>query len=255
MLERSETNRVSTYAPRGTIPPPTVLASLKNGLQVFSDDLVPLLVMGFAITVLGGVCRSPVVFVETGGVYVSAALTLLIASPLELGMSFICLRAVRSGRVNFEHFIAVMSRYGSMVLASTLMAMILSGATALLVIPGAAFFCATRFVPFLLLEDELGGARAIIESMKLSRSYFWQLVGICAVGLLGILIVGLLANYVGMASTLGLVPVLVWWNLSIASLYHSIARPPAGWALEDQEELERWQAERDAEEAEFEAAD
>lgn len=243
---------MSKHPPRGTIPPPTVLASLKNGLQVFSDDLVPLLVMGFAITVLGGICRSPIILIENVGVYVTAALTILIASPLELGMSFVCLRAVRSGRVNFEHFIAVMGRYGSMVLASLLMALILSGATALLIIPGAAFYCVTRFVPFLLLEDELGGGEAILESIKLSRSYFWQLVGICAVGFLGVVGVGLLARYVGVASTLGLVPVLVWWNLSIASLYHAIARPPEGWAIEDQEELEKLAAER---EAEFEAID
>lgn len=209
--------------------------------------------MGFGVTVLGGACRSPVLLLDNGGVYLSAALTMLVASPIELGMSFICLRAVRSGRVNFEHFIAVLGRYGSMVLASLIMAMILSGATALLVIPGAAFFCATRFVPFLLLEDELGGAQAIIESMRLSRSYFWQLVGICAVGVLGLLIVGILANYVGVASTLGVVPILVWWNISLASLYHSIARPPEGWAVEDQEELDRLQEERDPEQVEIEA--
>lgn len=253
----SKSSSVSTRPPRGTIPPPTVLASLKNGLQVFSDDLVPLLVMGFVVTAVGGACRSPVLLVENGGVYVSLALTLLVASPFELGMSFICLRAVRSGRVNFEHLIAVIGRYGSMVLASTLMALILSPATAtnvspdvpffsmsrILMIPAVAFFCATRFVPFLLLEDELRGGEAILESIKLSLGHFWRLVGICVFGLLGIVAIGLLANYVSTISTIGLVPVLVWWNLALASFYHSIARPPEGWALEDQEELDRQNAE------------
>lgn len=226
---------MSTKTQRGMIPPATVRASLANGFQVFSDDLVPLLVMGFAITVLGGLCRTPWLLVETGGQYVSVALTLLIASPLELGMSFVCLRAVRSGTVNFEHLIAVFGRYGSMVVASSIMFLILPGAFALLVLPGIAFFCATRFVPFLLLEDELSGAEAIIESIKLSGSCFWQLLGICTVGLI--------ATAIGGISILGLVPALLWWNLSLASLYHSIARPPEGWALEDQEELERRAAE------------
>lgn len=245
---------MSTKTPRGWIPPPTVAASLKNGLQVFSDDLVPLLVMGFAITALGGACRSPALLLEHGGMYLTAALTLLVASPFELGMSFVCLRAVRSGSANFEHLIAVFGRYGSMVLASLLMTMILSGATAILVLPGIVFFCLTRFVPFLLLEDELGGATAIIESIKLSWKYFWQIAGICAAGLLGVVVIGVLARYASIFSTLGLVPVLVWWNLSLASLYHSIARPPTGWALEDQEELERRRAEEEAEENEWGSA-
>lgn len=225
---------MSETRPWGYIPEPTIRASLVNGLRVFAHDAIPLLVIGLAVVLIGTACRSLLLLNEYGQFY-TLALYLTIAGPLELGMSFICLRAVRSGRVNIEHLIAVTGRYWPVVLANALLAMILPGAFALLLIPGIAFFCATRFVPFLLLEDELGGAQAIVESIRLSRSCFWQLVGICAVGML--------ATVIGGISLLGLVPALVWWNLSLASLYHASVRPPAGWAIEDEEDIEALNAE------------
>ena len=217
------------------MPESTVRASLVNGFQVFADDAIPLLVLGFVVVVVGAACGSILLFVE-GGLFYTSALYLTIAGPLELGMSFVCLRAVRSGRVNIEHLFSIFGRYWQLVLANGLMAMILPGLFAILVIPGLAFYCATRFVPFLLLEDELTGAKAVLESIRLSRSCFWQLLGVCAVGSL--------ATVLGGIFILGLVPALIWWNLSLASLYHAKVRPPSGWALEDAEEIEMLQTQQ-----------
>lgn len=217
------------------MPESTVRASLVNGFQVFADDAIPLLVLGFIVVVVGAACGSILLFVE-GGLFYTAALYLTITGPLELGMSFVCLRAVRSGRVNIEHLFSIFGRYWQLVLANGLMAMILPGLFAILVIPGLAFYCATRFVPFLLLEDELTGAKAVLESIRLSRSCFWQLLGVCAVGSL--------ATVLGGIFILGLVPALIWWNLSLASLYHAKVRPPSGWALEDAEEIEMLQTQQ-----------
>jgi hypothetical protein len=222
--------------PWGYIPEPTVRASLANGLRVFADDAIPLLVIGFVVIAIGAACRSLVLLAAHGELYAIASY-LAIAGPLELGLSFICLRAVRSGRVNVEHLFAISGRYMSLILANALLAMILPGAFALLVIPGLVFFCATRFVPFLLLEDELGGARAIVESIRLSRSCFWQLLAICTLGSL--------LTVIGGMSLLGLVPAIIWWNLSLASLYHASVRPPEGWAIEDAEEIEALQAQQE----------
>jgi hypothetical protein len=221
--------------PWGYVPESTVRASLVNGFQVFADDAIPLLVLGFVVVVVGAACGSILLFVE-GGLFYTPALYITITGPLELGMSFVCLRAVRSGRVNIEHLFAIFGRYWQLVLANGLMAMILPGLFAILVIPGLAFYCATRFVPFLLLEDELTGAKAVLESIRLSRSCFWQLLGVCAVGSL--------ATVLGGIFILGLVPALIWWNLSLASLYHAKVRPPSGWALEDAEEIEMLQTQQ-----------
>ena len=222
-----------TPVPLGAIPQPTVRAALANGFQVFSDDVVPLLMLGFIVIAVGAGCRSLVLLPDVGPP-LSIASYLLIAGPLELGMSFVCLRTVRSGNVKFEHLLAIFGRYLPVVIANLLMALILPGALAFLLIPGIAFFCATRFVPFLLLEDELGGAEAILESIRLSRGCFWKMFVICTVGVLTIALGGF--------SILGLVPAVIWWHLSIASFYHSLVEPPKGWAIEDQEELELLEA-------------
>ena len=215
--------------PKGYIPPATIRASLTNGFQVFADDVVPLAVVTFLVITIGTACRSLIAF-DPPLRYIGLASSVLIAGPLEFGMSFICLRAVRSGQVRFEHLIAVLNRYWQVVIATAILWMIIPGALSLLLIPGIYVFCVTRFVPFLLLEDELDGASAIIESYRLSRGHELQLFGICAVGVA--------STMLGAISILGLIPALVWWNLSLASLYHSVARSPEGWAIEDQESLE-----------------
>ncbi|MFT5441482.1 MAG: hypothetical protein ACI8W3_000523 [Myxococcota bacterium] len=233
---------MSRVAPRGTIPEATVRGAIGNALQVFSDDIVPFLIVFFIMIMVGAGCGSLFVYLEYGSYYSSASF-LLIAGPLEMGVSFLCLRAVRSGRVSFDHLFSVFNRYPSVFLANALMTLIFSSASLVLLIPGIVFFCATRFVSFLLLEDELGGAAAIRDSIRLSRQCAWQLLGICSVGFAGVALLVLFATQLGAAAILGIVPGMVLWNLSIASLYHSLYRPPAGWALEDAEELELRQVE------------
>ncbi len=233
---------MSEEKPKGYIPEPTIRASLSNGFQVLLDDAAPLLVLTFIVFVVGVASRSFWWVLPEYGQALSMISYLLIAGPIELGMSFICLRAVRSGRVNFDHMLAILPQYGALVVANALMAAILPGALAFLVVPGVLFFVATRFVPFLILEDELGGAEAIIESIKLSRDCFVPLLGINAVGFGVTALLGI--------SVLGLIPALLWWHLSLASLYHSVVRPPTGWQIEDEEELEAGRIEAEREEAE-----
>lgn len=235
---------MSDEKPKGYIPEPTVRESLVNGFQVMLDDAAPLLVISFAVFVIGAFARSAFLVFPQGEA-LTALSYLFVAGPIELGLSFVCLRAVRSGRVNFDHMIAVLSQYFPLVFANALMAAILPGALALLVVPGILFFCATRFVPYLILEDELGAAEAIIESIKLSRDVFWQLLAINAI-CLGVATIAAI-------SILGLVPVLLWWNLSLASLYHAVVRPPTAWQIEDEEELEASRLEAEREEAEIAA--
>jgi hypothetical protein len=239
----------------GYVPEPTARASLANGFYVFAQDMIPLLVVAFFVVMIGGLTRSLIPF--SGPVrYLGIGGSLLIAAPLKFGLSFVCLRVVRSGKVSFEHLIAVLNRYPSVIVANTLISAAfvipslsanyywaaISSNPALLTtitVPIAFVFygsivsylyCVTRFVPFLLLEDELGGIAAIRESFRLSRGYMWQLLGICAVGFL--------STALGLISILGLIPALIWWNLSLASLYHAIATAPEGWAIEDQEAIE-----------------
>lgn len=231
---------MSEPKPKGHVPEPTVRACLANGFQVLIDDAAPLLVVGLVVIVLGTISRTAFLMAPNGEA-ISILSYLFFAGPIEFGMSFVCLRAVRSGRVSFEHLIAVGSHYWGLVFANALLAAILPGAFALLLVPGVVLFCMTRFVPFLILEDGVGGAEAIIESVRLSRQHFWTLLGICVVG---IAVTTLLS-----ISLLGVIPAVLWWNLSLASLYHSVVKPPTGWQIEDDEDLA---ADRKVAESEYE---
>ena len=177
---------MSTNSPRGSIPAPTVRGSLSNGFQVFSDDVVPLLVAGFIVVAVQAICASVFVFVEHG-MYITAGLYLLVVSPLEFGMAFVCLRAVRSGRVTLEHLIAVTGSYGSVVgagvilsVASTLtiMSVMQSGSMIIVTVIGCALLCATRFVPFLVLEDYRGFVQRAIKPGRTPTVYALNKQGI-----------------------------------------------------------------------------
>jgi hypothetical protein len=74
-------------------------------------------------------------------------------------------------------------------------------------------------------------ASAIRESFKLTRGHTETILLLCIVGGATFLVGGLLA-------LLGTSPALVWWHLSMASLYHATVTPPTGWQIEDAEELE-----------------
>ena len=65
--------------PKGYVPEPTIRASLANGFQVFSDDVVPFVVVAFFVITLGGVCRGLIAF-EAPFRYAGFAATLLAIS-------------------------------------------------------------------------------------------------------------------------------------------------------------------------------
>ena len=83
----------------------------------------------------------------------------------------------------------------------------------LLVVPGVIVYLRTRFVPYLVVEDRLDPVSAIRESFDLTEGLSGTLLGITALGWLAVL-VGCIPFM------LGVVPALIWWDLSVASLYH-----------------------------------
>jgi hypothetical protein len=216
--------------PMGNIPTADARACLINGYHVFKDDVASLVVLGFAMVVIGAL--SPLFLfgdssVRVGGVLFYA----FIGFPLEVGFAFIALRAVRSGGVRLEHLFSISQNYVEIVLAGILLSLLIIGAASFFLIPGIWVYLRTRFVPYLLIEDELDAASAIRESFKLTRGHTETILLLCIVGGATFLVGGLLA-------LLGTSPALVWWHLSMASLYHATVTPPTGWQVEDAEELE-----------------
>ncbi len=221
---------VRTRRPLGSVPNPTARDCLLNGLIVLYDDVASLVLLGFAAALVGAI--GPVFWF--GGDAARAGAVLFYAFlgfPLEVGFAFVCLRAVRSGSAHYEHLFAVISNYREIVLAGILLSLLIVGAAGFFVLPGIWVYLRTRFVPYLLMEDELDAASAIRESWKLTRGATGRILTISLVGWLSYLLGGLVL-------LLGISPALAWWNCSMASLYHSQVEPPEAWQVEDAEVLD-----------------
>lgn len=215
--------------PLGSVPKRTALDCLFNGFRVFMDDPTPLVVFGFGMALVGAIgplfLFGPAV-AQTGGVL----FYIFIGFPAEVGFAFLCLRAVRSGGIKIEHLFAVLSNYREVVLAGIFTTLLIVGAAGFFVLPGIYVYVRTRFVPYLLLEDELDFATAIRESFHLTRGITLQVFLICLVGVA-------LYGIGGLALLLGIAPALALWHLGLASLYHANVAPPEGWRIEDEEDL------------------
>lgn len=172
---------------------------------------------------------------------------IFIGFPSEVGFAFLCLRAVRSGGIKTEHLFAVVNNYREIVLAGIFSTLIIVGAAGFFLLPGIYVYLRTRFVPYLLLEDELDFATAISESFHLTSGITLQVFLICLVGVVLYLIGGL-------ALLLGISPALALWHLALASLYHANVAAPEGWRIEDEEDL-AWYTASDEEIAESSMGD
>jgi hypothetical protein len=221
---------VKTRRPLGSVPDPTARDCLLNGLIVLYDDVASLVLLGFAAALVGAV--GPVFWFGGDTARAGAVLFyVFIGFPLEVGFAFVCLRAVRSGSARYEHLFAVISNYREIALAGILLSLLIIGASGFFMLPGIWVYLRTRFVPYLLMEDELDAATAIRESWKLTKGATGRILAISLVGWLSYLVGGMLL-------LLGISPALAWWNCSMASLYHSRVTAPEAWQVEDSEVLE-----------------
>lgn len=216
--------------PIGWVPPTTARDCLVNGLRVFVDDGASLIVIGFVMVIVGAV--TPVFLLASGPLVVWGLLFyIFVGFPLEVGFAFICLRAVRGGEVKLEHFFEVTTRYKEIVLCGIFSSALIVGGFGFFALPGIYFYCKTRFVPYLILEDGLDARSAMQESFRLTKGHIGTLLLISLVGTIAWLLGGLLL-------LLGIAPALVWWQLSLASLYHGAVTPPSAWMMEDREARE-----------------
>jgi uncharacterized membrane protein len=211
------------------VPEPRARACMWHGFYALLDNFIPLTVLGGVVYVLSAVGQSLAVGVDPMG-FAATAFLVLVVFPLQFGMSFVCLRVVRGAELRVEDLFQVASRYRDVVTAGMIVALLVTGGLGLFLLPGIYLYFRTRFTPFLVLEEGLDGRQAILESFRLTRGHTWTVALLCAAGLV--------ATAVGsLALLLGLVPALMWWNLTLASLYHALVRPSDAWVLDDRGEL------------------
>ena len=151
------------------------------------------------------------------GIFVvfSAAYGILILGPLQYGMSYCYLKAVRRENLQVGDLFAFKDNYLNVMLAALLTNVIIGIGIFMLIIPGIIFACKLAFVPYLVIDKKMDAIKALQASWQMTDGYA---VNIFVMGLLAIFIAigGLIAFLIGV------IIAAMWIYASFASIYYSV---------------------------------
>ena len=149
-------------------------------------------------------------------VFILVLFILLFEWPLEYGISYVHLRAVRKEKVAVKDMFAVFNNYWNSVFANLLVAFIIGFGILLFIIPGIIFACKLCFVPYLIVDRKMEAVEAVKESWKITSGYSFTifLIGFMAifVGILGLIFFGI-----------GIIISVIWIRLTFASIYFAVS--------------------------------
>lgn len=148
---------------------------------------------------------------------VSLIYMILFEWPVEMGIAYAFLKAVRSEKLQVTDIFKVFQNYLNAVLASLLVTFIIVIGCFLLIIPGIIFACKLAFVPYLIVEHKLDAIEAIKKSWDMTTGHAFTifLIGFTAIF---IALAGLIAFVVGIFLA------IIWIRLAMAALYYSVSR-------------------------------
>jgi len=141
-----------------------------------------------------------------------SALYILFILPLEYGLSYIHLRAIRDDKFKVANMFKVFDNYWNAVFANLLVVTIIGFGFMFLIIPGIILACRLSFVSYLVVDKKMDAVEAVKKSWEMTSGYAWL---IFSTGFLTIfvIILGLLAFGVGA------VVAVIWIRLTFASIY------------------------------------
>ena len=201
---------------------PGVGSSYSNGWQQLKKYFLELLlitVVGIVIGVPLGLLR---VDLETAGAAAAAlgifglAYSLLLVQPVDYGVSFANLRAVRGDKLEIKDMFEAFKNYVNVVLANLLAGAIIVIGLVLLIVPGIIFACKLAFVPYLVVDQKMEAIEAVKESWRMTGGHAWK-----------VFFIGVLAALLAIAGLIcfgvGIVFAIMWIRLAFASLYNAVA--------------------------------
>ena len=201
---------------------PRVGSSYSNGWQQLKQYFLELLlitVIGIVIAAPFGIFRDDVEVVGAGAAVLGIfgfAYSLLIAQPVDYGISFASLRAARRDKLEIKDMFAAFKNYVNVVLANLLTGAIIIIGLVLLIVPGIIFACKLAFVPYLVIDRKMEAIEAVKESWRMTGGHAWK-----------VFLIGLLAIPISIAGLIcfgvGIIFALMWIRLAFASLYHAVS--------------------------------
>ena len=200
------------------IPQARVGDCYRHAGNAFLANLPLLLGFGIALALIRSATDSMLAASGLIGL-VGLAFAIFVALPARWGFYGLCLRAVWGEPVEGADILNVRDNYREIVIGGVVVTLLVIAGLILLVVPGVIVYLRTRFVPYLIVEEQLDARTAIRESFRLTQGLESTIFGICAAGI-GLSFAGLLCFVVGV------VPAVIWWDLAMASLYHAEVMPP-----------------------------
>ena len=186
--------------------------------QTFKER--PLFIIGlFIITIVISSVMSSLAHHAVGGSLVLLnVLDFAVQILLGMGMTLILIRIYDNADTGYRDFFEPIPLFVSYIIATILTTIIVSIGFLLLVIPGIVASIALMFVPYLIIDRNMGPIEAIKESVNLSKGHMWNLL------MLGLLIIGL--NVVGvLAFGIGLLVTIPVSALAVVHVYRWLLNP------------------------------
>jgi uncharacterized membrane protein len=227
-MNPADPNRAGRPAGQGVAPfPPGVMASYRNGWHQLWRYILELFIIGlifFFIALPSWAMSSTAEKAECAGAllgFMSLFYGLLLLNPLEFGVDYAYLKAVRGDKLEIKDMFAVFQNYWPAVLANLLVGIIIAVGILLLIVPGIIFACKLAFVPYLIVDRKMETIEAVKKSWEMTRGHAGTvfLMGLLAIP---IVLLGMICLVVG------IIPAVMWIQAAFASLYHAVSLEEQG---------------------------
>jgi uncharacterized membrane protein len=200
------------------LPAPTVSGAFGHGWVIMKKNFPELLLVLFIEMLLSiPVGLTPYIFNMQYTEHFTTGLfdfiySLLILMPVGYGMSWVFLKAVRGEPFQVQEIFFAYQRFGNVLLANLLVAIIIGIGIVMLIVPGIIFACKLAFVPYLVMDRKMEAVDAIRESWHMTTGHAGTifLMGLtCIPVVLG----GIICFFIG------IFPAVIWINLAFATIY------------------------------------
>ena len=147
----------------------------------------------------------------------SLAYAVMIVGPVEYGVAYAFLKAVRSEKVEIKDMFEVFKNYVNAVLANILTNLIIGVGFLFFIVPGIIFACKLVFVPYLIVEERMDAVEAIKQSWRKTDGHAMTvfLMGLLAIP---IFMLGLVLCGVGVLLS------VIWTELAFAAIYYAVCQ-------------------------------
>ncbi|MFC1948077.1 hypothetical protein ACFLXY_09190 [Chloroflexota bacterium] len=200
--------------------PPEAGACYSHGLKKLSKHLIDFLLI-FIVMIVFGIPTYIISWVQGFGdpvnfawAFFGWAYGFLVTGPLEYGVSFAYLKAVRGEKPEVKDLSKILENYWNIIIATVLCGIIVFIGFILFIIPGIYFLCKLAFVRYLVVDEKMDVLKAIQESWNMTNGHALTifLMGLLAIPIIiaGILLFGI-----------GVIFSYMWIEAAFASLYHA----------------------------------